>query len=143
MVLEVASSGRIPLRDDHPDVYGLVVDMPGQGGHATLAALGDNTTSLYTSTGGGILGAGERPAVAASTQRLLKVTQDYLESFTGNEDGSLPGPGRVRLHVLTAGAPRVADIPDDAFWGESTHPLMPVIAAVQGVISSLRDVEPG
>ena len=72
-MLGAASSGQIPRHDDHPDVYGLVIDMPGQGGYATVVALGDNTTSMYTSTGGGIVGAGERPAVAASTQRLLTV----------------------------------------------------------------------
>jgi hypothetical protein len=141
-MLGAASSGQIPRHDDHPDVYGLVIDMPGQGGYATVVALGDNTTSMYTSSGGGIIGAGEQPAVAASTQRLLTVTQDHLGSFTGNEDGSLPEPGTVRLHVLTGQAPRVADIPEDAFWGRSPHPLLPLVAATQRVISDLRNLDP-
>jgi hypothetical protein len=142
-VLGAAINGQIPRHDDHPDVYGLVIDMPGQGGYASVVALGDNTTSMYTSTGGGIIGAGFRPAVAASTQRLLTVTQDHLGSFTGNGDGSLPEPGTVRLHVLTGQASRVADIPADAFWGRSPHPLRPLIAAAQGVISELRNAHPG
>ncbi len=143
IIFGAASSGQIPRHDDHPDVYGLVIDIPGQGGSATVVALGDNTTSMYTSTGGGILGAGERPTVAASTQRLLTVTQDHFASFTGNDDGSLPEPGTVRLHVLTSQAPRVADIPGDAFWGRTPHPLLPVIAATQRVISDLRNLDPG
>ena len=138
-----ASSGQIPRHDDHPDVYGLVIDMPRQGGYATVVALGDSTTSMYTSTGGGVIGAGGRPAVAASSRRLLTVTQDYLEFFTGDEDGSLPPLGTVRLHVLTSQAPRIADIPGEAFWGKSPHPLLPLIAAAQEVISGLRNASTG
>jgi hypothetical protein len=141
--LAAAISRQIPRHEDHPDVYGLVIDMPGQGGSATVVALGDNSTSLYTSTGSGIIGAGERPAVAASTQRLLTVAQDHLGSFTGNGDGRLPERGTIRLHVLIGQASPVADIPEDAFWGRSPHPLRPLIAAAQGVISALRNVHPG
>ena len=143
MALRATERATIQRREDHPDVYGVVVDIPAQGGHATVVALGDNTTSLYTSTGGGTIGAGEgRPNVAAATHRLLEVVQAHLGSIADTDDESLPEQGWVRLHVLTGEGLRAADIPEDAFWGRAAHPLTPVVAGVQDVISLLRSLSP-
>lgn len=142
VALGAMESGALPRREDHPDVYGLVVDIPAQGGHATVVSLGDNTTSLYTSTGGGTIGAGERPDVAAATHRLLAEVQAHLAAVTATDDGSLPRNGSVRLHVLTAAGLRCADVPEDAFWGQTIHPLTAVIARVQDVLSLLRTATP-
>jgi hypothetical protein len=49
--------GIIPRRDAHPDVYGLVKDSSSNGAGVTVVALGDDTTSMYTSTGGGVMAA--------------------------------------------------------------------------------------
>lgn len=142
MALGAAKRGSIPRHDDHPDVYGLLVDLPGQTGCATVVALGDNTTSVYTSTGGGVVGGGFRPDVAASTQRLLAMAQAHLDSFVADDDGGLPQDGMVRFHVLTGATARFADIPEDAFWGKAPHPLLPLIMAVQDVIGGLRNADP-
>jgi hypothetical protein len=34
------------------------------------------------------------------------------------------------------------DVPEDAFWGRVDHPLMPVIAAVQSVMTSMQTMSP-
>ena len=34
----------------------------------------------------------------------------------------------------------MVDVPEDAFWGRVDHPLMPVITAVQGVMSSMQNM---
>src|SRR6478672_7058058 len=79
MALQATESGALPAPPaDHPDVCGVVVDIPASGGYATLVALTDNTTSLYTSTGGGTIGAGEHAAVAAATHGLLTSVQAHL-----------------------------------------------------------------
>jgi hypothetical protein len=39
-------------RPEHPDVLGAVIDIPSEGGTASVVAMADGTTSLYTSTGG-------------------------------------------------------------------------------------------
>jgi hypothetical protein len=36
----------------------------------------------------------------------------------------------------------MTDVPEDAFWGRVDHPLRPVIAAAQDVISSMQAIEP-
>ena len=143
MALHAAERTTIQRREDHPDVYGVVVDVPAQGGFATVVALGDNTTSFYTSTGGGTIGAAEgRPTVAAATHRLLEVVQTQLGSITDNDDEGLPNPGSVRVHVLMENGLRSTDISEDAFWGKVAHPLTPVVAGVQELISLIRGISP-
>lgn len=126
----------------HPDVSGLVVDIPARGGFATVVALTDNTTSLYTSTGGGTIGAGEHAEVAAATHRLLSSVQAQLGAFKEKSDLDLPPAGYARFHVLTPGGSRTEDIPEDCFWGRTPHPLMPVIAATQELLTAIRGASP-
>jgi hypothetical protein len=126
---------------EHPNVSGAVVDIPAEGGHATVVALTDGTTSLYTSVGGGTLGAGTDAAVAEATRTLLSAVQGQLELFVSGDDGALPPSGTVRFHILTPSGPRRADVSEDSFWGQAPDPLIPVIAATQGVITRIREVK--
>ena len=82
---------------------GHVVDIPARGGFATVVALTDNTTSMYTSVGGGTIGAGAHPNVASVTQALLATAQVYIEGFSMPDDPDLPPAGQVRFHLLSSG----------------------------------------
>jgi hypothetical protein len=124
---------------EHAQVSGLVIDIPAQGGFATVVALTDDTTSMYTSTGGGTIGAGQHAVVAAATHRLLSVVQGHLGEFTHKDDGALPPSGSVRFHVLTPSGSRFEDVPEDSFWGRAPHVLMSVIAATQELVSTIRE----
>jgi len=142
LALSAVSDGLEAPSLQHPDVSGVVVDVPADGGFATVVALADGTTSLYTSTGGGTLGAGGHPVVARANRRLLIAAQVHRGLITSPDDGSLPPAGAVRLHVLTHTGARCADVPEDAFWGGSPHALSPLIAAVQSVVSAIREHAP-
>jgi len=117
-----------------------VLDIPAEDAYATAVALTDNTTSMYTSVGGGTIGAGEHPRVAQATHRLLSLVQDHLGSFGGDDDGRLPPAGHVRDHLLTPSGNRYVDVPEDGFWGRAEHEFMPVIAASQDLLSAIREV---
>jgi hypothetical protein len=125
---------------DHPDVCGVVVDIVQGGGSATMIALADGTASMYTSGGGGTIGAGEHATVAQAMRRLLLVAQSVVPALAPGADGSLPELGSVRFHVLTPAGVRAADVPDGVFWGQERHPLVPLVAATQDVISRIREV---
>lgn len=141
MALDALS--RLPApASDHPSVSGLVVDIPSEGGFVTVVALTDDTTSMYTSTGGGVIGAGEHDRVAQATQALLRVVEDHQARFGTADGDELPRRGQVRFHLLAASGRRRADVPEDAFWGRADHDLMPVIAATQDVISEMRHASP-
>jgi hypothetical protein len=139
--LRSGRNGSFPQHDAHPDVYGLVTDFFKNGSWVTVAALGDTTTSMYTSTGGGVTGAGEPAAVAAVSKRLLTAVQAHLAAFGTADDGGYPAYGMVRFHLLTGAAGRYADVPDGAFWGRDADPLKPVIAALQDVLTSMRQAD--
>ena len=142
MALGAVAAGLAPPNAEHPEVAGLVVDIRCDGAFATVVALTDNATSMYTSSGGGTIGAGEHPHVAAATQRLLAEVQAHLDLFDHKDDGTLPPRGAVRLHVLTPTTVRRADVSDKVFWGEAEHALTPVITKVQDVISAMRTATP-
>jgi hypothetical protein len=125
-----------------PGVVGVVVDIPSSGGWATLVALVDSTTSLYTSTGGGTIGGGHHASVAAANRALLGTVSTFHERFHRGDDHALPPPDTVRIHLIDADGPRSTELPVAAFWGEEDHELLPVIAAVQDVMTELRLVSP-
>lgn len=140
--LESVGRGWIVATPAHPRVCGVVIDVPASGGFATVVALADNTTSLYTSVGGGSIGAGEHQPVADANHRLLATIDEYLLGFSIGGDDTLPPAGFVRYHVLGPANRSTADIPEDCFWGRADHPLMPVIVATQDLISTMRSVAP-
>src|SRR6185437_3309096 len=56
--------------------WGCVMETGYQRGVATLVCLRDGTTSLYTSSGFGIVGGGAHQSVLAENTRLLAVLED-------------------------------------------------------------------
>ena len=123
-------------------VAGVVVDIPAEGGFATVVALADNTTSMYTSVGGGIIGAGEHRFVAEATRRLLTEVESRLAMFRTKDDGGLPPPGSVRFHVLTPAGNWYSDVPESCFWDQAPHDLSAVIGATQHVVAAIRQAQP-
>jgi hypothetical protein len=132
-----------PASGGHPDVVGVVIDIPSKDGYATVVALNDGATSLYTSVGGGVIGAGEHERVASANARLLREAQTQLAEFSPDASIDHPGAGLVRIFVLTEGGRRVADIPERQFWTSDSGPLGTVIVAAQAVITEMRQVQPG
>jgi len=58
---------------------GVVFDVGLDDGVVTLISLVDGTTSLYTSFGGGYLGAGENAEIAQKSIGLATATENYLQ----------------------------------------------------------------
>jgi hypothetical protein len=118
------------------------MDMGYPEGTATLVALADGTTSLYTSGGGGVIGAGEHESVAAVTRRLLLATESNLKQFTVRHQVQLPPAGRVLINVLTFGGRFTAEGSNDDL-GEGRHPASLVFHAAQEVIHVVHKTEEG
>jgi hypothetical protein len=124
------------------NLLGVVVDMPRAGGYASLVALGDGTTSLYTSVGGGVIGAGAHEAVSAAAARLLEVLSERKLMFPADERVDLPPPEFVQITLLTRAAQRRANIESAAFWGKEPSTIPDIIGAIQDVLSALRELTP-
>ena len=85
----------------HQRVWAVVMEMGRPDGVATLVAIADGTTSLYTSTGGGIIGAGQHATVRDATARFIALVDSNRDALPTVDDHPLPEAGRVRFYART------------------------------------------
>ena len=128
--LGLSPSGGQPL-------WGAVMDMAFADGAASLVSLVDGTTSLYTSTGGGVIGGGAHASVVEATHTFLDVVGQHLSQIEEGTSDDLPAAGTVRFHTLGFDGRRMADAPETDLQ-QRTHPLWPLYYAGHEVITALR-----
>ena len=104
---------------------------------ATLVGVADGTTSLYYSTGGGMIGAGSRRDVAIATGRWLQTCGGLLEQLSPVADPPLPSEGMVQFVAVTPGGLRGAVAPAGEL-AERRHALSPLFYAGNDVITQVR-----
>jgi hypothetical protein len=117
-------------------VFGVVMDTTYDAGTAALVVLADGTVSLYTSTGGGVIGGGAHEHVAAAARRCLQVAEDHLGEFAENGSDSLPAAGGTLITLRTYSGPLRVRAPEDDL-GHDRHPASPVFHAAHQVITEL------
>ncbi|HSM50352.1 MAG TPA: hypothetical protein VLA75_03020 [Thermoanaerobaculia bacterium] len=142
MVLGLAP-GEIGLSpESYPGkVWGVVMETGLEGGFYTLVAMADGSTSLYFSTGGGILGGGEHERVREASRELLAVA-DRLASAAAPAAGTAPpGTGFTQFFLLTFEGLLSYSAPEVEL-GEQRDPLAPLFHAGHAVITQLRHVAP-
>lgn len=112
-ILRVAPADVVPVAPGHTgDVLALVTDLDVDGETATIVCVADESTSLYLSTGGGLIGAGQRdPAVAKETLAILARTRPLLDSMPSvAEPPPPPGAGRARFTAVTPAGLRTIEL---------------------------------
>jgi hypothetical protein len=138
LTMTAADAGMAP-NAVHKDVWGMVMETGYPEAVATLVAIGDGTTSLYLSTGGGVVGAGTHPAVRVAAESFLAVAERHLHAFTPATDAPLPAVGRVRFYARTFDGTLAAEGEPEEL-GDEAHPLAPVYQAGQAVLTMVRQV---
>jgi hypothetical protein len=138
---EPASLG-LSARPGSAQVFGVIMDTTYAPGTATLAVLTDGTVSLCTSTGGGVLGAGDQEPVAAAARRLLTAAESQLGRFSAGGGDGLPRAGETRITVRTYTGPLTLTAPEEELSG-GRHPASPVFFAAYRVITELHKLGPG
>jgi hypothetical protein len=123
-----------------PRVFGVMMETGYPEGSATLGALADGTTSLYTSSGGGIIGGGDHEQVAAATAQFVRAVESALDLIPPASEQQLPASGRVVIRALTYRGPHAVDLSEDDL-GYGRHPLSPVFHAGHEVIAQLRLID--
>ena len=121
-------------------VWGLLMETGYPEAVATLAVFADGTTSLYYSSGGGTLGAGDHASVATASKGLLRVADQHLDQFTPAKEHPLPQTGRVRFYVHTFDGIVTADRNEEDL-GYERDSLAPVFHAGHAVIAAIREVD--
>ena len=122
---------------DPERVYGVLMETGYDAAVVTVVSLLDGTTSMYVSTGGGTIGAGEHGPVAEATRAFVALAQVFVGQTEPTTDFDLPGVGRVRFHALTVGGGRTAEAAEEDL-GRGRHPLSPLLHAGQDVVTQIR-----
>jgi hypothetical protein len=120
-----------------PRVWGVILDMGFDKALVTLVALTDGTTSLYTGTGGGVIGAGGHATVRKATADLLAVAEANLDKLAVIQSFPFPAVGEVRFYARTFTDTRGAGAADSTL-ASPEHPLFPLFRAAQAVITAVR-----
>ena len=98
--LQAAEISLTPQAVDEP--YGIVMDMDFGTATVTLVSFASGDASIYFSTGGGIVGAGQSSdAVAQASRQFVASAQPFVAAMQRTGEHPLPGPGEVRFSVIT------------------------------------------
>ena len=125
-----------------PVVWGALMETGYGDAVASLVVLADGTTSLYISSGGGVIGAGKHAPVRAASERLLEIASSHAGHFAPTQATPLPDAGRVRFYLRTFGATLTAEAEEEELV-EGNHPLSAVFYAGQAVITEMRQATEG
>jgi hypothetical protein len=127
---EVGLSGE----DAKAKVWGVLMDVSTPAGSATLVSLRDGTASLYTNTGGGILGG---YAAREEAKAFVTAAEESLTHMSPTKSFEYPAPGRVKFYVLTRDGVFTAEATWEELLGKE-HELSPLFGASHEVLTRLR-----
>jgi hypothetical protein len=120
-----------------PHVWGVLIETGYEVGTATLMSLVDGTTSLYYSTGGGMLGSGEFAPLAEASKALVAQAEAQLPLMKPSTKIELPKVGQVKFNLLTYSGILSAQAPEKSL-ASSQHPLSPLFTQAQITLRRLR-----
>ena len=122
----------------HP-VWGMVMETGFADGFFTLITLADGSTSLYFSSGGGMIGAGEFAAVRRAVGHYLAGAQYFFDRAEPVEQYPRPAPGKVVFYFL--GFDGIASYTaSERELGIGEDDLSNLFYAAHGVIDEIRKV---
>jgi hypothetical protein len=140
LTLQPASLGIEPVAPLER-VWGALTEIGFDNGCATIVSLADGTTSMYTSAGGGVIGAGQHEGPAAASRQYLAELQHQLDLFAPSDECPLPGDGAVAFVVLTYDGVRRAES-TTARLADPAEPLHGLWIAANKVITEIRLISP-
>jgi hypothetical protein len=122
---------------DGTPVIAVLLDWGQRNGSATIAAMADGATSVYTSTGGGVIGAGFHAPVREAHRRLMLAARDRLAEFASTTEAPIPAKDRMAIvirttHGLRRGEASSADVQN------RTAPGQAVFDAANDVLTAVR-----
>jgi hypothetical protein len=126
----------------HPRVFAGLMEMGMDGGCASLVVVGDGTTSLYYSTGGGVIGAGFHEPVKGPSRAFLAILDRHIAQLGPDLTGEIPAAGITHIRALTFDGGRLLAAAPDADFGQKRQLLWPAFFAGHAVIAAIRQLPP-
>jgi len=131
-------------RKNHPeDVWGVLMETGFNDGEAySLIVLADGTTSVYFTTGAGIIGAGDHDHIRKVSYTFLEGANYYKNATKPTTSNPLPGPGQVTFYFLSyTGVLTHTSSEEDL--GSGKDELASLFHAGHNVIAEVRKIEEG
>lgn len=122
------------------DVWGILLETGYENGAFSLVVLGDGTASLYFSTGGGIIGAGQHDAVRKASGNLLAGASQFASLAKPTETYPLPATGQVTFYFLSYTGV-LSYSAKEIELGEGRDRMSSLFHAGHEVIARMREVE--
>jgi len=120
-----------------PHVWAVLMETGYTVGSATLICLADGTTSLYYSTGGGMLGSAEYTPVAEASKALVVQAQNHLQDMSSAHEFPLPEASQVRFTFLTYSGIVTAEVSKKTL-ASGSHPLSSLFTLAYETLTQLR-----
>ncbi len=136
-------AGVPPSTDGRPRA--VVMDWSMDNGTATLVAYDDGATSLYTSAGGGVIGAGSHEEVRDAAEAFRAEAERTLKLFSAiaaTDSLPPPPPHAVSFYVVTDSATLRAGPIAASRLIAGDHPLAELGNKAQAVIAAIHEVAP-
>lgn len=129
-------------RENFPyDIWGLVMESGMDEGSYSLVCLADGTTSIYYSSGGGILGAGGHESVQTACKYLLSGANHFFRLASFSDNQTLPNKGETVFYFLGHEGARKYSAPTNEL-GNNKDSLSKLFHASHMVISKIRESQP-
>lgn len=123
---------------DLPRVWAALMEIGVPKGAASIVAVADGSASMYTSVGGGMIGAGEHPTGRDAAMHFLKTVESLLELMPAVSDLPLPQPGEYALVALTHDGTRRRLAAAERNVQDETHPMFAAFDGGQDLITAIR-----
>ena len=120
-----------------PRVWAAMMEMRMSKATVSLVAVAEGSTSLYISTGGGVIGAGEQDSVRDANRKLLAFIETGLDLFVPMERPPDVIDRMVSFVVLTYQGMRGAR-DEEKKLQDRRSPLWPAYYLAQDVIAAMR-----
>jgi Na+-transporting methylmalonyl-CoA/oxaloacetate decarboxylase gamma subunit len=141
MLAFTAQQANVQGKAGTPLAYGVLMDLSMSSGTATIVSISTGDTSMYTSTGGGIIGGIGHESCRVASKQFIKTAQDHLQKMQKTAAFPLPPVGVFRFYVLTTEGVFTVDESATTITSEGS-PLYPLFMAGNDVITQLRLTAP-
>lgn len=120
--------------DAKAKVWGVMMEIALSSGVATLVSIRDGSASVYTSTGGGVLGG---YSARDQAKRFVLEAEKHLAQMKPTKSFPYPEVGRLKFYVLTREGVYSAEAEEKELVG-GQHALSPLFLAGNDVLTGLR-----
>ena len=122
-----------------PNVFCVLMETGMKGAVFTMVCFFDGATSLYFSSGGGVIGCGEHVTVAAAAKSLIAFANKCADRCAPTAEFPLPALGMVRFYLRTPSG-TVTYSAAEKDLGEKRDPLWPLFFMGHAVITRIREL---